>query len=310
MVMDESVWFCRLRWTCADEMESSYPIVGGKPGTDFGDSSSPRSTHKGKANSHITTFIWCYNWLTNSSSSSSSSYLLLDLKVLIRRGPNPAEQTGPVRHVVLGTAAVLTSASHRTRSPQEHASEQTRGQEDQVVEVLVKENSRLSAPMASSMNPLYLSGSEFRMSSTEDKKYRPCISATNSTKNVDVPPPPPTAKKSRFSAYTSFASSWPRGTDEQQGQVLAENLGVHVVHLGLCGDEHRQGGGDRIRPQLPFEHEVVQTGHHPPRAHRRHRDARSVLHLPHAVLDSTARSLAVLTSCSSEKSDLHTCSMA
>ena len=32
--------------------------------------------------------------------------------------------------------------------------------------------------------------------------------------------------------------------------------------------------------------------------------------LPHAVLDSTARSLAVLTSCSSEKSDLHTCSMA
>ena len=59
--------------------------------------------------------------------------------------------------------------------------------------------------MASSMNPLYLSGSEFRMSSTDDRKYKPCISATNSTKNVEVPPPPPpTAKKSRFSAYTKF----------------------------------------------------------------------------------------------------------
>ena len=34
------------------------------------------------------------------------------------------------------------------------------------------------------------------------------------------------------------------------------------------------------------------------------------LTLPHAVLDSTARSLAVRTSCSSENSDLHTCSMA
>ncbi len=49
MVMDESVWFCRLRWTCADEMESSDPIVGGKPGTDdFLVTHHPRSTHKGK----------------------------------------------------------------------------------------------------------------------------------------------------------------------------------------------------------------------------------------------------------------------
>ena len=107
MVMDESVCFFRLRWTCADEMESSDPIVGENPEAIL-------VTHP------------------RLSLDQKGLYLLLNLQVLIRRGPNPAEQTGPVRHVVLGTAAVLTSASHRTRSPQEHASEQTRCQEDQI----------------------------------------------------------------------------------------------------------------------------------------------------------------------------------
>jgi len=49
MVMDESVCFCRLRWTCADEMESSDPIVGGKPET--GDSSSEVKRMREVANS-------------------------------------------------------------------------------------------------------------------------------------------------------------------------------------------------------------------------------------------------------------------
>mmetsp|Transcript_2987 Transcript_2987/g.14056 ORF Transcript_2987/g.14056 Transcript_2987/m.14056 type:complete len:212 (-) Transcript_2987:835-1470(-) len=67
--------------------------------------------------------------------------------------------------------------------------------------------------------------------------------------------------------------------DEQQRQVLAQHLGIDVVHLGLARDEHRERGGDRVRPELPFEHEVVQSGHHPPRAHSRHRHPRRVFNL-------------------------------
>ena len=42
--------------------------------------------------------------------------------------------------------------------------------------------------MASVMNPRYLSGRLFRMSSTELRKYSPKISDTNSTSMTPVPP--------------------------------------------------------------------------------------------------------------------------